>query len=53
MYTAIVQTRNINSEASSLLLQKTSVAKRSYQFNKFLLYRYQNFEDLYGSNLYI
>ena len=34
MYTAIAQTRNINSEASSLLLRTTSTEKRSYQYNK-------------------
>ena len=46
MYTAIAQTRNINIEASSLLLDTTSTEKRSYQYNKFLSYRYQYFEDL-------
>ena len=34
MYTAIAQTRNINIEASSLLLDTTSTEKRSYQYNK-------------------
>ena len=34
MYTAIAQTRNINIEASSLLLERTSTEKRSYQYNK-------------------
>ena len=34
MYTAIAQTRNINIEASSLLLETTSTEKRSYQYNK-------------------
>jgi len=34
MYTAIAQTRNINIEASSLLLRTTSREKRSYQYNK-------------------
>jgi len=47
MYTAIAQTRNINIEASSLLLDTTSTEKRSYQHNKLstLLYRYQYFND--------
>jgi len=34
MYTAIAQTRNINIEASPLLLKTTSTEKRSYQYNK-------------------
>jgi len=34
MYTAIAQTRNINIEASSLVLKTTSTEKRSYQYNK-------------------
>jgi len=34
MYTAIAQTRNINIEASSLLLKTRSTEKRSYQYNK-------------------
>jgi len=34
MYTAIAQTRNINIEASSLLLDTTSTEKRSYQYKK-------------------
>ena len=34
MYTAISQTRNINIEASSRLLDTTSTEKRSYQYNK-------------------
>jgi len=48
MYTAIAQTRNINIEASSLVLDTTSTEKRSYQYNKLstLLYRYQHFDDL-------
>jgi len=46
MYTAIAQTRNINIEASSLLLDRTSTEKRSYQYNKFLSYRYEYFDDL-------
>jgi len=37
MYTAIAQRQNINIEASSLLLDTTSTAKRSYQYNKLLL----------------
>ena len=37
MYTTIAQTRNINIEASSLLLETTSTEKRSYQYNKFYL----------------
>jgi len=47
MYTAIAQTRNINIEASSLLLDTTSTEKRSYQYNKLstLLYRYQYIND--------
>jgi len=36
MYTAIAQTRNINIEASSLLLRGRSTEKRSYQYNKLL-----------------
>ena len=48
MYTAIAQTRNINIEASSLLLDTTSTEKRSYQYNKLstLLYHYQHFDYL-------
>jgi len=34
MYTAIAQMRNINIEASSLLLRTTSTEKRSYQYNR-------------------
>ena len=51
MYAVIVQTRNINIEASSLLLNTTSTEKRSYQYNKLspLLYRYQYFDYLYRS----
>jgi len=37
MYTAIAQTRNINIEASSLLLDTASTEKRSYQYNKFYI----------------
>jgi len=46
MYTAIAQTRNINIKASPLLLRTTSTEKRSYQYNKFLSYRYQYFDYL-------
>jgi len=46
MYTAIALTRNINIEASVLLLDTTSTEKRSYQYNKFLSYRYQYFNYL-------
>ena len=46
MYTAIAQTRNINIEASWLLLETTSTEKRSYQYHKFLSYHYQSFDDL-------
>jgi len=35
MYTVIAQTRNINIEPSSQLLNTTSTKKRSYQYNKF------------------
>jgi len=49
MYTAIAQTRNINIEGFSLLLDTTSTEKRSYQYNKFLLDRYQYFYNLYQS----
>ena len=35
MDTAIAQTRDINIEASSLLLDTTGMHKRSYQYNKF------------------
>jgi len=53
MYTAIGQTRNINIEASSLLLDTKSTEKRSYQYNKLsrLLYPYQYFDYLYRSEL--
>jgi len=37
MYTAIAQTRNINIEASLLLLDTTSTKKRYYQYNRFYL----------------
>ena len=55
MYTAIAQTRNINIEASSLLLDTTSTEKRSYQYNKLstLLYRYQYLDYLHRSEYYI
>jgi len=55
MYTSIAQTRNINIEASSLLLETTSTEKRSYQYNKLstLLYGYQYFDDLHRSKYYI
>jgi len=56
MYTAIAQTRNINIEASSLLLDTTSTEKRPYQYNKLstLLYRYQYFDYPYRSeSLYL
>jgi len=46
MYTAIAQTRNINIKASSLPLDTTSTEKRSYQYKKFLSYRYKYFDDL-------
>jgi len=46
MYTVIAQKRNMNIEASSLLLDTTSTEKRSYQYNKFLSYRYKSFDDL-------
>ena len=46
MYSAIAQTRNINIKASSLLLDTTSTEKKSYQYHKFLYYRYQYFDDL-------
>jgi len=48
MYTAIAQTRNINIEASLLLLDTTSTEKGSYEYNKLstLLYHYQHFDDL-------
>jgi len=46
MYTAFAQTWNINIKASSLLLDTTSTEKRSYQYNKFLPYCYQYFDDL-------
>jgi len=52
MYTAIAQTRNINIEASSLLLDKKQARRRdliniiSYST---LLYRYQYFDDPYRS----
>ena len=54
MYTAIAQTRNINIVAFSLLLDTTSTKKRSFQYNRFLLYRYQYFDDLsQGTLLYL
>jgi len=37
---------NINIDASSLLLYTTSTEKKSYQYNKFLSYRYQYFNNL-------
>jgi len=49
MYTVIAQMRNINIELSSLLLDTTSTEKRSYQYNKFLPYRYQYFNNLFCS----
>jgi len=51
MDTAIAHTRNINIEASSLVLDTTSTEKRSYQYNKLstLFYRYQYFKYLYRS----
>jgi len=46
MYTAIAQTRNINIQASSLLLDTTSTEKRLYQYNTFLSYLYQYLDYL-------
>ena len=46
MYTAIAQTRNMSIEASSMPLDTTSAEKRSYQYNQFVLYGYQYFDDL-------
>ena len=53
MDTSIGQTRNLNIEASSLLLDTTSTEKGSYQYNKFstLLHCYQYFDYLYRSEL--
>jgi len=55
MYTAIGQTRNINIEASSRLLDTTSTEKSSYEYNKLstLLYRYKYFDYLHRSEYYI
>jgi len=50
MYPAIAKTRNINIEASSPLLDTTSTEERSYQYNMFLLDRYQYFDNLYQSS---
>jgi len=48
MYTVIAQTRNINIEASSLLLDTTSTEKRSYQYNKLCtLYMVTNTSTIY------
>jgi len=47
MYTAIGQTRDINIEASSLLLEKTSTGKRSYQYKKFLHFIVTNICTIY------
>jgi len=44
MYTAIAQTRNINIEACSRLLKTRSIEKRSYQYNKLFIDRYQYFD---------
>ena len=35
IYTTIAQTRNINIQATSLLLKPTSTEQRSYQYNRF------------------
>jgi len=47
MYTAIAYTRNINIDASSLLLETTSMEKRSYQYNKFLPFIVTNTSTIY------
>jgi len=47
MYTAIAQMRNINIEASLLLLDTTSMEKRSYQYNKFLPFIFTNISTIY------
>jgi len=52
MYAVIAQTRNINIEPSWLLLDTTSTENRSYQYNKFLSYHYQYFDDLSRSILF-
>jgi len=51
MYTAITQTGDINIEASSRLLDRTSMENRSYQYNMFSYYRYQYFNHLHRSIL--
>jgi len=47
MYTAIAYTRNINIDASSLLLETSSMEKRSYQYNKFLPFIVTNTSTIY------
>ena len=53
MYTAIAQTRNINIEASSLLLDKKARRRDLINIISYstLLYRFQYFDDLYRSKL--
>jgi len=54
MYTAIAQTRNINIEASSLLLEnKHGEEILSYNKLSTLLYRYQYFDYPYRREYYI
>jgi len=50
MYTAIRHTWNLNIKASSLQLDTRSTEKRSYEYNKFLLDRYQYFHNLRQSS---
>jgi len=47
MYTAIAQTRNINIEGFSQLLKTIRTEKRSYPYNKFLLFVATNISTLY------
>jgi len=47
MYNAIAQTRNINIEASLLLLRTTRTEKRSSQYNKFLHFILTNTSTIY------
>jgi len=53
MYTTIAQTRNINIEASSLLLRTTSMEKRSYQYKKFHIFIVNNTSTIYTDVTFI
>jgi len=53
MYTGMAQMRNINIAASSLLLDITSMEKRSYQYNRILHFIITNTSTIYTEVTFI